>query len=108
MSLEKKMLKLDTMINKLSNDQLNYQDKMKKYLKCKSSISKCKKELDKIDGVIESTPKKVKYNSLSLIEKKIENKDDIENMNLKDLIELYHSTNKIVGDIETELSSLNK
>ena len=108
MSLEKKMLKLDTMINKLSGDQLNYQDKMKKYLKCKSSISKCKKELDKISNTIDSTPKKVKYNSLLLIEKKIENKDDIDNMNLKELIELYHSTNKIVSDIELELTSLNK
>lgn len=108
MSLEKKMAKIDSLVNKLSesDSNLNYQDKMKQYLKCKSGIDKCKKELEKLNEVVESNPKKVKYNSLSLIEKKIENKDDIDEMNLNDLIDLYHSTNKIVGDIEKELASL--
>ena len=107
MSLEKKMQKLDTMIDQLSSDQLNYQDKMKKYLKCKSSVEKCKKDLEKLNQVIETTPKKIKYNSLSLIEKKIENKEDIDDMNLSELIELYHSTNKIVDDIENELKNIS-
>ena len=107
MSLEKKMHKLDNLINQLSNNQYNYQDKMKKYLKCKSGIEKCRKDLEKVEKSLDNTPKKIKYNSLSLIEKKIENKNDIENMCLMDLIELYHSTNKIVLDIEKELQSIN-
>ena len=109
MSLEKKMEKIDTLVNKLSesNSDLNYQEKMKQYLKCKSSIDKCKKELDKVQVSINNNPKKVKYNSLSLIEKKMENKEDIDNMNLSELIELYHSTNKIVSDIENELNNIN-
>ena len=70
MSLEK-MAKIDSLVNKLSesDSNLNYQDKMKQYLKCKSSIDKCK-EFDKLNNIVESNPKKVKYNSLSLIEKK--------------------------------------
>ena len=107
MSIEKKMEKIDVLINQLSCKELNYQDKMKKYLKCKSSIEKCKKDLEKLNQVIETTPKKIKYNSLSLIEKKIENKEDIDDMNLYELIELYHSTNKIVDDIENELKNIS-
>jgi hypothetical protein len=109
MSLEKKMEKIDSLVNKLSecNSDFNYQDKMKQYLKCKSSIDKCKKELDKVHNSVNNNPKKVKYNSLSLIEKKIENKEDIDNMNLSELIEIYHSTNKIVLDIENELNNIS-
>ena len=103
------MQKIDSLVNKLSesNSDISYQDKMKQFLKCKSSIDKCKKELDKVQKTINISPKKVKYNSLSLIEKKIENKEDIDNMNLSEIIELYHSTNKIVSDIENELSNIN-
>ena len=109
MSIESKMEQIDLLVNKLSgsNSDNNYQDKMKQYLKCKSSIDKCKKELVKIQDSVNTNQKKVKYNSLSLIEKKIENKDDIDNMNLSELVELYHSTNKIVSDIENELINLN-
>ena len=109
MSLERKMQKIDSLVNKLSdhNLDLNYQDKMKQYLKCKSGIDKCKKELDKINNNLESKPKKIKYNSLSLIEKKIENKENVDEMSLSELVELFHSTNKIVSDIEKELSNLN-
>jgi len=108
MSLEKKMQKLDKLVNKLSDNKLNYQERMKKYMKCKLSIDKCRKELEGLESNINSEPKKVKYNSLSIIEKKIENSDDIENMNLSELIDLYHSTNKIVNDIEIDLTSINK
>ena len=107
MSLEKKMIKVDNILHELSENELNYQDKMKKYLKCKSSIQKCKKDIEKYELSLNSSNiEKVKYNSLSLIEKKIENKKDIDNMSIKELLELYHSSKKIIKDLETDLKSL--